>query len=291
MNTLIEIIRKNILKSKHALKMALLGLIAFSCTDVVDISVPTEAPRLVIEASLGWEKGSLGNNQTIKLSLSTPFYDLTPSPVTGASVRVENVTNGDVFIFEDQQDGRYTTADFEPIINNTYNLEVIYNNETYTAQETLIPVPEIDRIEQSRIGGSDEEELDLTIYFNDPENEVNFYYATFLEGNDLLPLRVVLSDEFTNGNEMSIFYEENEADQADEILPGDMVDIYLFGITEEYYDFLDSLIEQGDNAGDPFATVPIRLKGNFINPENPDDYAFGYFRVTEFVNEVYTFVE
>ena len=70
-----------------------------------------------------------------------------------------------------------------------------------------------------------------------------------------------------------------------------MVDIYLFGITEEYYDFLDSLIEQGDNAGDPFATLPIRLKGNFINPENPDDYAFGYFRVTEFVNEVYTFVE
>ena len=177
------------------------------------------------------------------------------------------------------------------IINNTYNLEVIYNNETYTAQETLIPVPEIDRIEQSRIGGSDEEELDLTIYFNDPENEVNFYYATFLEGNDLLPLRVVLSDEFTNGNEMSIFYEENEADEADEILPGDMVDIYLFGITEEYYDFLHILIEQGDNAGDPFAIVPTRLKGNFINPENPDDYAFGYFRVTEFVNEVYTFVE
>ena len=100
-----------------------------------------------------------------------------------------------------------------------------------------------------------------------------------------------MSDEFTNGNEMSLLYEEDEADAEDEILPGDMVDINLYGISEEYYDFLHRLIEQSDNAGDPFATVPTRLRGNYKNLENPDNYAFGYFRITEFVNEVYTFVE
>ena len=285
---------KNIFKIENKIKIvSLLGLstIIFSCTEAIDLSVPTESPRLVIEASIGWEKGTLGNNQTIKLSLTTPYYDTAPNPVAGASVRVENITNGDIFIFEDQQDGRYTTSDFEPIINNTYNLEVIYNNETYTAEETLMPVPEIDRIEQSRELGSDPEELDLTIYFNDPANEVNFYYITFLEGEDLLPTREIMSDEFTNGNEMSLLYEEDEADAEDEILPGDMVDINLYGISEEYYDFLLRLIEQSDNAGDPFATVPTRLRGNYKNLENPDNYAFGYFRVTELVNEVYTFVE
>ncbi|WP_240315474.1 DUF4249 domain-containing protein [Aquimarina longa] len=285
---------KNIFKIENKIKIvSLLGLsiIIFSCTEAIDLSVPTESPRLVIEASIGWEKGTLGNNQTIKLSLTTPYYDTAPNPVAGASVRVENITNGDIFIFEDQQDGRYTTSDFEPMINNTYNLEVIYNNETYTAEETLIPVPEIDRIEQSRELGSDPEELDLTIYFNDPANEVNFYYITFLEGEDLLPTREIMSDEFTNGNEMSLLYEEDEADAEDEILPGDMVDINLYGISEEYYDFLHRLIEQSDNAGDPFATVPTRLRGNYKNLENPDNYAFGYFRVTELVNEVYTFVE
>ncbi|ASV30917.1 hypothetical protein MTsPCn5_34560 [Croceitalea sp. MTPC5] len=285
---------KNIFKIENKIKIvSLLGLsiIIFSCTEAIDLSVPTESPRLVIEASIGWEKGTLGNNQTIKLSLTTPYYDTAPNPVAGASVRVENITNGDIFIFEDQQDGRYTTSDFEPMINNTYNLEVIYNNETYTAEETLMPVPEIDRIEQSRELGSDPEELDLTIYFNDPANEVNFYYITFLEGEDLLPTREIMSDEFTNGNEMSLLYEEDEADAEDEILPGDMVDINLYGISEEYYDFLHRLIEQSDNAGDPFATVPTRLRGNYKNLENPDNYAFGYFRITEFVNEVYTFVE
>jgi len=266
-----------------------LSIITFSCTDVVDVNVPTEASRLVIEASLDWEKGSVGNNQTIKLSLSTPFYNTTPVPVTGASVGVENATNGDIFIFEDQQDGSYTISNFVPIINNIYNLEVIYNSETYIAQETLLSVSEINRIEQSLEGGSDEEELDLTIYFDDPADEINFYYATFLEGDDLFPTRVIMSDEFTNGNEMSILYEEDEADEEDEILPGDVVDINLFGISEEYFDFLHRLVEQSNNAGDPFATVPTRLKGNCINLENPDNYAFGYFRVTEFVNELYTF--
>nr|AOE05617.1 conserved hypothetical protein [uncultured bacterium] len=282
----------NIFKIENKIKvLSLIGLsaIIFSCTEPIDLTVPTESPRLVIEASLDWEKGTLGNNQTIKLSLSTPYYDTAPNPVSGASVIVENTTNGDVFIFNDQQDGSYTTTNFVPIINNTYNLEVIYNNETYTAQETLISVSEINRIEQSREGGSDEEELDLTIYFDDPANEVNFYYITFLEGEDLLPTREIMSDEFTNGNEMSLLYEEDEADAEDEILPGDEVDINIFGVSEQYYNFLNRLIEQGDNAGDPFATVPTRLRGNYINLENPENYAFGYFRVTESVNEVYTF--
>lgn len=282
----------NIFKIENKINvLSLIGLsaIIFSCTEAIDLTVPTESPRLVIEASLDWEKGTLGNNQTIKLSLSTPYYDTAPNPVSGASVMVENATNGDVFIFNDQQDGSYTTTNFVPIINNTYNLEVIYNSETYTAIETLISVSELNRIEQSLEGGSDEEELDLTIYFGDPANEVNFYYITFLEGEDLLPTREIMSDEFTNGNEMSLLYEEDPADQEDQILPGDMVDIYLFGISETYYDFLNRLIEQANSAGDPFATVPTRLKGNFTNLENPENYAFGYFRVTEFVNEVYTF--
>tara|TARA_R110002050_G_scaffold201821_1_gene336939 strand:- start:260 stop:1126 length:867 start_codon:yes stop_codon:yes gene_type:complete len=283
---------KNILKIENKIKIvSFVGLSAIisSCTQAIDLPVPTESPRLVIEASLDWEKGTLGNNQTIKLSLSIPYYDTAPNPVSGASVMVENATNGDVFIFNDQQDGSYTTTNFVPIINNTYNLEVIYNSETYTAIETLISVSEINRIEQSLEGGSDEEELDLTIYFDDPANEVNFYYITFLEGEDLLPTREIMSDEFTNGNEMSLLYEEDPADEEDQILPGDMVDIYLFGISETYYDFLNRLIEQANSAGDPFATVPTRLKGNFTNLENPENYAFGYFRVTEFVNEVYTF--
>ena len=36
-----------------------------SCTDVIELDVPSEAPRLVIEASINWEKETIGNNQRI----------------------------------------------------------------------------------------------------------------------------------------------------------------------------------------------------------------------------------
>ena len=114
-----------------------LGILA-SCEDVIEVDVPTAAPRLVIEASLDWEKGTSGADQTIKLSLSTPFYEPTISPITGASVKVIDQSNGNTYFFNDQEDGRYTISDFEPFFSHIYTLEVIYDNEIYLAEETLI---------------------------------------------------------------------------------------------------------------------------------------------------------
>ena len=56
--------------------LALLLLVFFtSCTVVIEVEVPSEEPRLVIEASINWEKETVGNNQRIKLSKSTPYFD------------------------------------------------------------------------------------------------------------------------------------------------------------------------------------------------------------------------
>ena len=46
-----------------------------SCTDVIDVDVPTAPPRLVIEASIDWQKGTSGNFQRVRLSTSTPFFE------------------------------------------------------------------------------------------------------------------------------------------------------------------------------------------------------------------------
>ena len=40
-----------------------------------------------------------------------------------------------------------------PVINDIYTLEVIYNDEVYTATETMTAVPAINRVEQSLEGG------------------------------------------------------------------------------------------------------------------------------------------
>ena len=42
-----------------------------SCEEVIDVDLDTAAPRLVIDASLKWEKGTDGSTQKIKLTTTT----------------------------------------------------------------------------------------------------------------------------------------------------------------------------------------------------------------------------
>lgn len=276
---------------KTFLSFVLLCLI--SCTDVIDVEVPNASERLVIEASIDWQKGTSGNNQTIKLSTSTPYFDTTiVNSVIDASVKITNTNTSVENIFTNQNDGRYTTSNFVPIINNTYTLEVLYNNEVYSATETMIAVPPINRTEQSIEGGYDDELLDITFFWEDPEVEENYYFTKFIEEGEMLPSLDYWSDEFTNGNEMEDIFENNKEDDDGnpiEFMPGDVVDFSLYGVSELYYNYIQLLIDQYDNGGDPFAATPAEIKGNCINVANPDNYAFGFFRVSEFDTINYTF--
>ena len=279
--------------TKYIKSIVVLILISLtSCSDVIDVEVPTATKRLNIEAFLDWQKGTSGNEQTIKLSTSTPYFDTTVNnTVVGASVKVTNIDSNTEYIFTDQNDGTYTISNFVPVINNTYSLEVLYNNEVYTARETMIAVPEINRVEQSLEGGFDDEVLDVTVYWDDPEAEENFYLIKFIEEGDLFPTLEDESDEFTNGNEMDDFFEKDKEDDdgnSTELLPGDVIGISLYGISERYFNYIQLLIEQYDSGGDPFSALPAEIRGNCINETNADNYAFGFFRVTEFDALTYT---
>lgn len=272
--------------------LILLAISITSCEDVIDVEVPAAKARLVIEASLDWQKGTTGNNQTIKLSQSSPYFENdTNTNVTGAFVKVVNTTSNVEYVFIDQNDGTYTIDNFVPVINNSYTLEVIYNNETYSATETFQSVSSIKRVEQSLEGGFDDDVLDASIFWDDPEDETNFYLIKFLEQGDLIPVFEDYPDEFANGNELYEFFEK-ERDTDDDLVefnPGDVVEFTLYGISERYFNYMSLLIEQYDSAGDPFSAIPGKLKGNCINLNSTSDYALGYFRLSEFDTVTYTF--
>ncbi|PIA77744.1 hypothetical protein BFR04_09940 [Gaetbulibacter sp. 4G1] len=278
---------------KYIKQIAIIAcLILASCEDVIDVTVPTAAPRLVVEASIDWEKGTVGNNQTIKLHTSTPYFDTTTNNiVTGATVKVTNTNSGAEFTFTDQNNGTYTTSSFIPVVNDTYTLEIVYNGENYQASETLKSVSDINRITQSLEGGFDDEVLDVTIFWDDPADEENYYLVRVLEVGDMFPFLEEISDEFINGNEIDDFFEKDDDadDPTEEFNPGDTVDISLFGISERYHNYMQLLIEQYDSGGDPFSSVAAEIRGNCINTTTPDNYAFGYFRLTQVVKESYTF--
>ena len=230
--------------------------------------------------------------QEIKLSLSTPYFDnLSNDYVTGASVKIINNEDKSEVVFTDLNNGNYTTNEFVAIMDQSYTLEVIYDNEVYLATETMTPVTDITDVFQSTDNGFDKDALEVNVAFDDPVDEVNFYLSSFQPRGDLLQSLFDLNDEFTNGNEMIVFYEKLSDDDTGEkeFEPGDVVDIALFGISEAYYNYIRLIIEQSRGSGGPFSTIPAEVKGNCFNITESENYAFGYFRLAEVDKRVYTF--
>ncbi len=97
----------------------LLSLIVFtviSCEDVISVDLDTAAPRLVIDASIDWIKGTPGNEQKIVLSTTTGYYSSDFPTVSGAEIIVTN-TAGVLFTFiESGNTGEYICSNFEPLI-------------------------------------------------------------------------------------------------------------------------------------------------------------------------------
>ena len=276
----------------HKILLMPILILAVSCTDVVSVDVPEGPIRLTIEASLDWEKGTSGNVQTVLLSNSTAFFDNeNPAPVTGAVVQVINNDSGAVFNFEDQNNGSYRTNSFVPVLGNSYTLNVTYQGERYTGTETLNPVSDIADIFQSLEDGEDDEALEINVSFQDPVDEENYYFLRFQSRNDQLPELFDIKDEFIDGNLATFYWEKTGDDNTDfgEFEPGETVDVKLLGISEDYYYYLQLLIEQYESAGDPFSATPVPLVGNCINLDNPENVPYGYFRVTQMVQDSYTF--
>lgn len=267
---------------KHLSKLLIL-LIFFSCEDVVNVDLNDSEPRLVIEASLNVFRGEQGNNQSIRLSLTTPFFSEDARPVTTARVFVSDDQGNSWEFLQGATPGRYFTNNFEAEIGRTYTLDINYNNENYTASTTLEPVVPIDFVEQTNNGGLSGTDVEVKPNYTDPEDERNFYFFSFESQFSIFPILEVYEDEFTNGNQVFAYYSEEELE------PDDTVVIKSYGITESFYNFMFILLTQTNNeVGGPFETQPATLRGNIVNTTDLENFPLGYFRASEVELITYT---
>jgi hypothetical protein len=209
-------------------------------------------------------------------------------PVVGATVMVTNEDSGVVFSFVDQNNGDYTIADFVPVMDNSYRLEIQYEGNTYEANETMTSVVEIDYIDQDIEGGfgGDDDEIVVKMHYTDPDMIGNYYLAEFIDSNNPLIGLEASDDEFYNGNQTFIEYE------SENLEVGDVVEVNLYGISERFYDYIALLTSQsGGDGGGPFQTTPAPLKGNCKNSNNPNEEVLGYFRLSEVVKSTYSIEE
>lgn len=270
------------MKSISFIRILMISLFFISCEDVVDIDLKTAPPKLVVEASIEWLKGTSGSVQLIRLSSTTDYYATEIPAVSNAAIRVENSKN-EVFIFQESDvAGDYICHNFVPELNETYRLFIDYNGELFTAEETLLPVPKITRVEQVNDGGFSGEDIEVKFFFDDIKDISNFYLSSFQSPYVVFPEYGVSSDEFFENNEMfSLYFSED-------LKAGDALDFNLGGISETYFNYMNILLSQGGaNNGGPFQTPSSTVRGNIVNQTNFNNFALGFFRLSETDEKIY----
>lgn len=268
---------------KRSFFVVALGLlfIMTACEEVVDVDLQESEPRLVVEASLLWDQDTFENPLYIQLTTTAPFFNEEVPPAEGAEVRVIR-EDGIEYGFTEIQPGIFRNEGFDPDPAYFYELEIIYRNEVYRAKEEFISTPTLEFVEQTEEGGFAGDEIELKLFYTDPAGIDNYYLFRFF--HERLSLQIY-DDEFTDGNQTFAFFSDEDLE------PGDDVILEIQGISERFYNYLFILRSQAGTAGGPFQTQPTTVRGNIINLTNPDNFALGYFRLSEASRMTYTIQE
>ena len=247
-----------------------------SCEDRVNIPLDTANPKLVIEANILWQKGTLGNQQKIKLSTTTDYYSNVIPVVSGAIVYITNSSNTVFNFVETPNTGEYVCLNFAPTINENYTLTVQYDGQNYTATEKLLATPTIDTVQQTTVQGIGGDVIQVKFFYQDNGQEDNNYLIGVKNSTLPIPEYGVLKDEFFQGNQMFGFYTD------DNLSAGANLFFSLEGISTRYYNYMNKLLSiAGSGGGSPFATPPASLRGNIVNQTNENEYPLGYFHLSE----------
>jgi hypothetical protein len=265
------------MKNLKIIILFFLAITVYSCQDVVDIPLNTDKPRLVIDASINWEKGTTGDLQKIKLTTTTNFYTNTIPTVSGAVITVTNSTNTVFNFIETPNTGIYLCNNFVSAIDEVYTLKIVSNGQTYTATDKLKSVATINNVTQEAQSGVIRENiLKFKANYIDPANVDNYYLYKYVFPRAIRPRFNPDEDTFFQGNPFfSLAFE-------DELLVGDVIQVTHFGITKEYYNYMNILLSvSGSQGGGPFQSPPATVKGNIKNTTDFENYPFGYFRLCE----------
>lgn len=298
------------------MKKLLISILTFtaitSCEDVIDVNLPEVETRLVVDGLLRVDKSEEFVDVRITMRETSVFFDENqPTQVENAVINygvlndsglfeslsfshlVEEAPGTGVYVPDPNfsSDQRIRTASAEPGV--VFVLQVTHKGKRYFAQTEYAPTVPIDNLEQGNDTFIDDEETEVIVTFTDDGDNDNFYVFDFMYGEFL-----TVEDEFFQGQqfEFSYFYD-------DKVMAGQDVTISILGADEDFYNYMDLVLEQTQNNGGVFQTPVATVRGNVFdvtgldnitvldNVERPNDYALGYFAVVQEFSRTLTITE
>jgi hypothetical protein len=288
---------------KNTISLLLSLLILSSCEeDIVPELEPAE-PQIVIDAWIN----NTPTSQYIRITETLPYFDsLTDAGVKNAIVYIEDNTDNTRYDFNEISPGVYEWVPTTALpqlgtIQNSYDLNVEIEGETYTATSILNRVPEIDSIVFSYKSES--------LY---PDGYYAQFYATDLIGaGDTYWIKAYKNGQFLNkANELNLAfdagfsegsnidgttfigfirelinpYDSDEAgDDLPPYMPGDSVIVEIHSINYEAFTYLNELRIQTDRPGG-FAelfSVPLsNVSSNIIGSDPEGLKPLGFFNMS-----------
>lgn len=295
-------------KGVQTYRFILIALITFlitSCEDVIDVELPIPETRLVVngivrvdptqefvpvEIRVTESSGFLEENTITQLESAVILVgerdpDDPFNSNFGTSVLVETEPGSGTYIPSyipgTDTDDRIRTEFLNA--NTEFFLVVEHKGRRYAGQTFYSPTVPIDNLEQGNETLFNEDETEMIVTFTDIAEQKNYYVFDFGFGNFL-----ATDDQFIDGQEFtfSYFYDE-------ELEPGLELEISLLGADQQFFNYIDLLVEQTENDGGIFETPAATVRGNmfdvtgldnieiFDNVGRPDSFALGYFAVVE----------
>ncbi len=262
-----------------------------SCEDVIEVDVPSEEPRLIVDALIRIDTTVTTSPffAEVKVSTSSDFFgEISPAQLDEITI-TNTMLNESIVLLETQPgSGLYrkdTSLDF--MTSAELLLQIIYEGSIFEASTTYVPTVPIDKLEQGDATLFSGEETEIVVTFTDSPDRDDFYLFDF-DFNEYL----VTEDKFYPGQtfQFSYFYEDG-------IESGREVEVSIIGVDKPFFNYMNQIIVQSGGDQGPFQTPAATVRGNIINVtnidnndsfdtvDNKDNFALGYFAVCQSFNK------
>ncbi|MEM1259015.1 MAG: DUF4249 family protein [Bacteroidota bacterium] len=275
-----------------------------SCEDVVDVDLPPQQSKLVVngilrvdetqefvpvkirvgETSDFFSSNPVTNLETAKITYGVPFRG---NPSLFDTIFISNLAEIEPGsgIYEPDpnfdSDQRIRTEFVNP--DTEFILEFVHEGRQYFSRTPYSPVVPIENVEQGTETLFDDDDTEVKITITDIADVENYYVFDFGKGEFL-----AIDDQFIDGQEFEFSYFVER-----DLIPGEELEISLLGADEKFYNYIDLLVEQTEDDAGVFETPAVTVRGNvfdvtgldnilvFDNVERPNDFALGYFAVVQ----------
>jgi len=249
------------------IKLALLVFIMplyFCCRKVINVNLNNAAPQIVIEGNVTNTAGpyQVQIAQTVAFSADNTF-----PPVSGAYVKITDVTTGGSELLTEITPGTYSTLLFpQGVPGHTYQLYVLANGQTYTATSTMPQPVVMDSLSFQILSNFGKTQINTQANFQDPIGIANYYTFQEYINSKLLQQTFVFDDRLSDGK----YIVSNLYTDSSYISVGDTIAVNMSCVDKNVYNYFNTLQQAADANGFQTAT-----------PSNPvtnlSNNALGYF--------------